>query len=110
VAEAGSGLATHGIPASLGVPEPVAAATVVVPWNDPDALIEATERFELAAILAEPVPANMGVVPPQDGFLELLRERADHTGALLVFDEVITGFRVARGGVQERVGVTPDLT
>jgi glutamate-1-semialdehyde 2,1-aminomutase len=110
LAEAGSGLATQGIPASPGVPESVARATVIVPWNNPDTLLEATERFELAAILAEPVPANMGVVPPANGFLELLRERADRTGALLVFDEVITGFRVARGGAQERFGVMPDLT
>jgi glutamate-1-semialdehyde 2,1-aminomutase len=83
---------------------------VIVPWNDADALIEATARFAPAAILAEPIPANMGVVPPADGFLELLRERADRTGALLVYDEVITGFRVARGGAQERCGVLPDLT
>jgi glutamate-1-semialdehyde 2,1-aminomutase len=110
LAEGGSGLATQGIPASPGVPESLARATVIVPWNNPDAVVEATERFELAAILAEPVPANMGVVPPADGFLELLRKRADHTGALLVFDEVITGFRVARGGAQERLGVMPDLT
>ena len=92
------------------MPEAVASATVVVPWNDRDAAREATERFELAAILAEPVPANMGVVPPEEGFLELLRERADHTGALLIFDEVITGFRVSSGGAQQRYGVTPDLT
>jgi glutamate-1-semialdehyde 2,1-aminomutase len=85
-------------------------ATVIVPWNDPDAVIAASERYELAAILAEPVPANMGVVPPAPGFLELLRESADRNGALLVFDEVITGFRVARGGAQERLGVLPDLT
>jgi glutamate-1-semialdehyde 2,1-aminomutase len=110
LAQAGSGLATQGIPASPGVPAAVAAATVVVPWNDPAALVEATERFELAAIIAEPVPANMGVVPPDDGFLDLLRSRADRTGALLVFDEVITGFRVARGGAQERFDVMPDLT
>ena len=110
LAEAGSGLATQGIPASPGVLEAAASATVIVPWNDRDAVREATERFELAAILAEPVPANMGVVPPEDGFLELLRERADHTGALLIFDEVITGFRVARGGAQERYGVMPDLS
>jgi glutamate-1-semialdehyde 2,1-aminomutase len=110
LAEAGSGLATQGIPSSPGVLPAAAAATVIVPWNDPDALVEATERFEFAAILAEPVPANMGVVPPEDGFLALLRERADRTGALLVFDEVITGFRVARGGAQERYGVMPDLT
>jgi glutamate-1-semialdehyde 2,1-aminomutase len=110
LAEAGSGLATHGIPASPGVLPAAAAATVIVPWNDREAVIEATDRFELAAILAEPVPANMGVVPPASGFLELLRERADRTGALLVFDEVISGFRVARGGAQARYGVMPDLT
>jgi len=110
LAEAGSGLATQGIPASPGVPAAAASATVIVPWNDPGALVAATERHELAAILAEPVPANMGLVPPADGFLELLRERADATGALLVFDEVITGFRVARGGAQDRFGVLPDLT
>jgi glutamate-1-semialdehyde 2,1-aminomutase len=110
LAQAGSGLATQGIPASPGVPEAAARATVIVPWNDAEALTTATERHELAAILAEPVPANMGVVPAAPGFLELLRERADATGALLVFDEVISGFRVARGGAQERFGVLPDLT
>ena len=110
LAEAGSGLATQGIPASPGVLEAAAAATVIVPWNDPEALVTATERHDLAAILVEPVPANMGVVPAEDGFLGLLRERADRTGALLVFDEVITGFRVARGGAQERFGILPDLT
>ncbi len=110
LAQAGSGLATQGIPASPGVPEAAASATVIVPWNDPEALHEATERHDLAAILAEPVPANMGVVPPEPGFLELLRGRADETGALLVFDEVISGFRIARGGAQERYGVLPDLT
>jgi glutamate-1-semialdehyde 2,1-aminomutase len=110
LAEAGSGLATQGIPASPGVPAAAAAATVIVAWNDPDALVAATEDHELAAILAEPVPANMGLVAPQPGFLDLLRERADATGALLVFDEVISGFRVARGGAQERFAVLPDLT
>jgi glutamate-1-semialdehyde 2,1-aminomutase len=110
LAEAGSGLATQGIPASPGVPDGAAAATVIVPWNDPDALGAACERHELAAIIAEPVPANMGVVPPAPGFLELLRERADANGALLIFDEVITGFRVGRGGAQERYAVMPDLT
>jgi glutamate-1-semialdehyde 2,1-aminomutase len=110
LAQAGSGLATQGIPASPGVTAAAASATVIVPWNDAPALLEATERHQLAAIVAEPVPANMGVVPADDGFLELLRERADQTGALLVFDEVITGFRVARGGAQERYGVQPDLT
>jgi glutamate-1-semialdehyde 2,1-aminomutase len=110
LAEAGSGLATQGIPASPGVPDGAAAATVIVPWNDPAALGAACERHELAAIIAEPVPANMGVVPPAPGFLELLRDSADANGALLIFDEVITGFRVGRGGAQERYAVMPDLT
>jgi glutamate-1-semialdehyde 2,1-aminomutase len=110
LAQAGSGLATQGIPASPGVTAAAAAGTVIVPWNDGAAVSDAAERHALAAILVEPVPANMGVVPPHPGFLELLRERADETGALLVFDEVITGFRVARGGAQELFGVMPDLT
>jgi glutamate-1-semialdehyde 2,1-aminomutase len=110
LAEAGSGLATQGIPASPGVPASAAAATVIAPWNDPDALTEASARHRLAAILAEPVPANMGVVPPSNGFLALLRRQADDSGALLIFDEVITGFRVARGGAQDRYRVLPDLT
>ncbi len=107
---AGSGLATQALPSSPGVPAGTAAGTVVVEWNDPDALIAATERHELAAILAEPLPANMGVVTPREGFLELLRERARANGALLVLDEVISGFRVARGGAQELTGATGDLT
>ncbi|MBB4661068.1 glutamate-1-semialdehyde 2,1-aminomutase [Conexibacter arvalis] len=110
LAEAGSGLATQGIPASPGVPAAATAATVIVGWNDAEALRAATERHELAAIVAEPYPANMGLVPPAPGFLELLRERADANGALLIFDEVISGFRVARGGAQQLSGVTPDLT
>ena len=110
LAQAGSGLATQGIPASPGVTAAAAAATVIVPWNDREAVVKATEQHELAAILVEPVAANMGVVPPDEDFLELLREQADRTGALLVFDEVITGFRVARGGAQGRYAVTPDLT
>jgi glutamate-1-semialdehyde 2,1-aminomutase len=110
LAQAGSGLATQGIPASPGVPEEVAASTVVVGWNDPDALVAATERHDFAAILAEPFPANMGLVPPALGFLELLRQRADDTGALLVFDEVISGFRVGPGGAQGLTEVLPDLT
>jgi glutamate-1-semialdehyde 2,1-aminomutase len=110
LAQAGSGLATQGIPASPGVTAGATAATVVVPWNDPEAVIAACQRYELAAILAEPVPANMGVVPPQAGFLELLREQADRSGALLIFDEVISGFRVSPGGAQEAYGVVPDLT
>jgi len=110
LAQAGSGLATQALPASPGVPQSAAAGTVVVPWNDPEALRQATERYELAAIMAEPLPANMGLVAAREGFLELLRERADATGALLVLDEVISGFRVARGGAQELTGVGADLT
>jgi glutamate-1-semialdehyde 2,1-aminomutase len=110
LAQAGSGLATQALPASPGVPASAAAATVVVPWNDPEAVRVAAERHELAAIVAEPLPANMGLVPPEAGFLELLRELADEHGALLVLDEVISGFRVARGGAQELLGVSADLT
>jgi glutamate-1-semialdehyde 2,1-aminomutase len=110
LAQAGSGLATAALPASPGVTASAAAQTIVVDWNDPAAFIAATEEHELAAILAEPLPANMGLVPPAEGFLQLLRERADATGALLVLDEVISGFRVARGGVQELTGISGDLT
>jgi glutamate-1-semialdehyde 2,1-aminomutase len=115
LANAGSGLATQALPASPGVPASAAAGTIVLPWNDADALIAATQppssaNDALAAIIAEPLPANMGLVPPASGFLELLRERADATGALLVLDEVISGFRVARGGAQELLGVRADLT
>jgi glutamate-1-semialdehyde 2,1-aminomutase len=110
LAEGGSGVAAQGIPASPGVPQDAAAATVVVAWNDAAGVRAATAEHELAAILAEPYPANMGLVPPREGFLELLREECDRTSALLVFDEVITGFRVSPGGVQELAGVEPDLT
>jgi glutamate-1-semialdehyde 2,1-aminomutase len=110
LAEAGSGLLTGGIPSSPGVPAAATANTVIVAWNDADAVRAATAEHEFAAILAEPYPANMGLVPPDEGFLELLRECATATGALLVFDEVITGFRVARGGAQDLTGVVPDLT
>jgi glutamate-1-semialdehyde 2,1-aminomutase len=112
LASAGSGLATLAIPSSPGVPSGVTADTIVVPYNDPAAVAEAVMRYGegLAAIIVEPVAGNMGVVPPADGFLEVLRQLCDASGALLVFDEVITGFRVARGGAQERYGVTPDLT
>jgi glutamate-1-semialdehyde 2,1-aminomutase len=110
LAEAGSGLATAGIPASPGVPDSATHETVIVPWNDGEAVARAFAEHEFAAVLAEPYPANMGLVPPLEGFLELLRHKSDENGALLVFDEVITGFRVSPGGAQEREGVTPDLT
>jgi glutamate-1-semialdehyde 2,1-aminomutase len=112
LASAGSGLATLGIPSSPGVPAAVTADTIVVAYNDVDGTAAAVERFGegLAAIVVEPVAGNMGCVPPAPGFLEALRALCDASGALLVFDEVITGFRVARGGAQERFGVVPDLT
>jgi len=110
LAEAGSGLATASLPASPGVPAAATANTVIVPWNDGEAVEAACAAHPFAAILAEPYPANMGLVPPHPGFLELLRDQATANGALLVFDEVITGFRVGAGGAQERTGVSPDLT
>jgi glutamate-1-semialdehyde 2,1-aminomutase len=112
LASAGSGLATLGIPSSPGVPTGAAADTIVCPYNDVDAAAAAVARWGegLACVIVEPVAGNMGVVPPEPGFLETLRSLCDASGALLVFDEVITGFRVARGGAQERFGVSPDLT
>lgn len=110
LAEAGSGLATLAIPASPGVPAAQTADTVVVPWNDTAAVAEALEKFDVAALLVEPVAANMGVVPPAPGYLEFLRQVTRDHGTMLVFDEVITGFRVARGGAQELYGIDPDLT
>jgi glutamate-1-semialdehyde 2,1-aminomutase len=112
LASAGSGLATLGIPASPGVTTGTAEDTIVVPYNDLDAAADAFVKHGegLAAVIVEPVAANMGVVPPAPRYLETLRRLCDASGALLIFDEVITGFRVARGGAQERFGVTPDLT
>jgi glutamate-1-semialdehyde 2,1-aminomutase len=109
---AGSGLATLGIPASPGVPSGVTSDTIVCEYNDVDGVASAVERYGegLAAIIVEPIAGNMGCVPPAPGFLEALRLLCDASGALLIFDEVISGFRVARGGAQELLGVTPDLT
>jgi glutamate-1-semialdehyde 2,1-aminomutase len=109
---AGSGLATLGIPASPGVPSGVTNDTIVCEYNDVDGVASAVERYGegLAAIIVEPIAGNMGCVPPAPGFLEALRLLCDASGALLIFDEVISGFRVARGGAQERLGVMPDLT
>ncbi len=112
LAAAGSGVATLGIPGSPGVTAGAAGDTVLVEWNDPEALREAlaVHGDDTAAIIAEPVPANMNLVPPLDGFLATLREQATRHGALLIFDEVISGFRLSRGGAQQLHGVTPDLT
>jgi glutamate-1-semialdehyde 2,1-aminomutase len=110
LAEAGSGLATAGVPASPGVTETQASDTVIVPWNDEEAVADAISKVQPAAVIAEPVPANMGVVPPDPGFLEHLRDAAAEAGALLILDEVISGFRVARGGAQQLLGVDADLT
>jgi glutamate-1-semialdehyde 2,1-aminomutase len=109
LAEAGSGLATQGIPASPGVTAAQAADTIVVPWNDRTAVERALATREPAALICEPYPANMGLVLPDPGFLAFLREASAAAGSLLVFDEVISGFRVAPGGAQEREQVTPDL-
>jgi len=109
--QAGSGATTFGSPSSPGVPPEVTQHTLLAPYNDLEAVerVGRENRGRLAAILVEPVAGNMGVVPPADGFLEGLRGVADRTGALLIYDEVMTGFRVARGGAAQRYGVRPDL-
>lgn len=110
--KAGSGGATFGKPDSLGVPEELAKLSITVPFNDFDSLrrIFRKEGKNLAAFILEPVPANMGVVPPEPGYLELARELTKKSGTVLIFDEVITGFRLAFGGAQERFGIEADLT
>jgi len=112
LAQAGSGLATLALPASAGVPAAVASGTLLARYNDLDSVREsfAAHGEAIAAVIVEPVAANMGVVPPADGFLEGLRALTRDNGALLIFDEVITGFRVGRGGAQARYGIEPDLT
>ncbi len=110
--KAGSGLLTLGIPNSPGVPAAVAANTLTVPFNHPEAVANAFETYKdsIACVIVEPVAGNMGCIPPVPGFLESLREITAANGALLIFDEVMTGFRVARGGAQALYGITPDLT
>jgi glutamate-1-semialdehyde 2,1-aminomutase len=110
--KAGSGALTFGHPDSAGIPADFAKYTVVLPYNDFDAVKAAlaANKNEVAAIIVEPVPGNAGLYLPKDGYLEFLREQTQANGALLIFDEVMTGFRLAPGGAQERFGITPDLT
>ena len=110
--EAGSGVATLGIPGSPGVPEGFAALTRSLPFNDLDRFeaIMKTEGDQIACVIVEPVAGNMGMIPPVDGFLEGLRQITEKTGSILIFDEVMTGFRVAHGGAQALYKITPDLT
>ncbi len=108
--DAGSGVATLGIPGSAGVTEGTAKDTLVVPWNDLAAVQQIVEREPVAAIIVEPVCGNMGCVPPKPGYLAALRQLTAKHGVVLIFDEVMTGFRVAFGGAQARFGITPDMT
>ena len=109
---AGSGAAEHSAPSSAGIPPAIADLTVVIPYNDMEAVKNCflMHRGKIAAVLVEPVAANMGVVPPADGYLQMLRDLCDAEQAVLIFDEVITGFRIARGGAQELYGVKADIT
>ena len=109
--KAGSGVATLGLPDSPGVPASVALNTITAPFNDAQALADVFEQHsDIATVIIEPVVGNMGCVPPQDGYLKAVRELTSRHGALLIFDEVMTGFRVARGGAQELYGISPDIT
>lgn len=110
--QAGSGVATLGLPDSPGVPSPLAGLTLSVPYNDAEAVDDAFARHpdRIACVIVEPVCGNAGFIPPVDGFLPALRSITERHGALLILDEVMTGFRVGPGGAQERFGVTPDLT
>jgi glutamate-1-semialdehyde 2,1-aminomutase len=110
--KAGSGLLTLGIPNSAGVPAAIAATTLTLPYNEVEPVRQALDAYpgQVAAIILEPVAGNMGCIPPVPGFLEGLRELATAHGTVLIFDEVMTGFRVARGGAQALYGITPDLT
>lgn len=112
LSEAGSGLATLGIAASPGVPQALAELTLSAPYNDSSAVEKLfhVHSDKIAAIIIEPIAANMGVIPPKPGFLQALRDLTSRNGALLIFDEVITGFRVCYGGAQTMYGITPDLT
>lgn len=110
--KAGSGVTTLGIPGSPGIPEALARLTLSLPYNDADALEKAVEHYaaDLAAVIIEPVAGNMGVVPPREGFLKKLRDLTEKNGIVLIFDEVITGFRFTFGGYQNLIGIRPDLT
>jgi glutamate-1-semialdehyde 2,1-aminomutase len=110
--KAGSGALTLGQPDSAGIPSTLAALTLALPFNDLDALRAAfaQNKNEIAAVIVEPIPANAGLIPPAPGFLETLRELCTANGTLLIFDEVMTGFRLGRGGAQERLGIRPDLS
>jgi glutamate-1-semialdehyde 2,1-aminomutase len=108
--KAGSGATTHGMPTSAGVPQDTTKNTIIVPFNDEAAVEDALKDEDVAAIILEPIIGNAGCIMPKEGYLKFLREATAEKGALLIFDEVITGFRLAFGGAQEYYGVTPDIT